>query len=72
MAAIITITPNPCIDISTSVEELIPDKKLLCTSLKKEPGGGGINVSKALKKLIVICCYFIDLFCHHSLIMVVN
>lgn len=51
MAAIITITPNPCIDISTSVEELIPDKKLLCTSLKKEPGGGGINVSRVIKRL---------------------
>lgn len=51
MSSIITITPNPCIDISTRVSELIPDKKLVCSSLKKEPGGGGINVSRVIKRL---------------------
>ncbi len=50
MSVIITITPNPCIDISTHVEQLIPEKKLVCTSLKKEPGGGGINVSRVIKR----------------------
>ncbi len=50
MPSIITITPNPCIDITTRVTELIPDKKLLCTSMKKEPGGGGINVSRVIKR----------------------
>ncbi len=50
MPSIITITPNPCIDITTHVTELIPDKKLLCTSMKKEPGGGGINVSRVIKR----------------------
>lgn len=48
---ILTITLNPTIDKSTSVETIIPDSKLRCTAVKKEAGGGGINVSKALQKL---------------------
>lgn len=48
---IITITPNPAVDKSTSTEQLIPEKKLRCTEMVVEAGGGGINVSKALTKL---------------------
>ena len=48
---ILTITLNPTIDKSTSVEKIIPDSKLRCTVAKNEAGGGGINVSKALQKL---------------------
>lgn len=48
---IITITINPAVDKSTTVEKLIPEKKLRCTDLLIEAGGGGINVSKAIKKL---------------------
>jgi len=51
MPAIVTITFSPCIDKSTSVPELIPEKKLKCTTPKLEPGGGGINVARAIKKL---------------------
>ena len=51
MTKIITITFNPAIDKSTSIESLISEKKLKCTSPKFEPGGGGINVSRAIKKL---------------------
>ena len=51
MPVIITITFNPCIDKSTSVAALIPEKKLKCTPPKFEPGGGGINVARAIKKL---------------------
>ena len=46
-----TITMNPAVDKSTTVEKLIPEKKLRCTDLLIEAGGGGINVSKAIKKL---------------------
>lgn len=42
---------NPAVDKSTTVEKLIPEKKLRCTDLLIEAGGGGINVSKAIKKL---------------------
>ena len=48
---ILTITLNPCIDKSSSVDQLQPETKLRCTEVTNEPGGGGINVSKALKKL---------------------
>lgn len=48
---ILTITLNPCIDKSTAVDKLEPEAKLRCTEVVNEPGGGGINVSKALGKL---------------------
>ena len=51
MPQIVTITLNPTIDKSTSVETLIPEKKLRCAAPVFEPGGGGINVSRAIKKL---------------------
>lgn len=48
---ILTVTLNPAIDKSTIVPGLQPESKLRCTDVLNEPGGGGINVSKALKKL---------------------
>lgn len=51
MLPIITVTVSPCIDISTSVPELTPERKLHCGEVKKEPGGGGINVSRVLSRL---------------------
>ncbi len=51
MENIITITLNPSIDKSTTVHALVPEKKMRCSSPKFEPGGGGVNVSRALKKL---------------------
>lgn len=51
MFNIVTITFSPCIDKSTSVPALIPERKLICTAPKLEPGGGGINVARAIKKL---------------------
>ncbi len=51
MHAIITITFSPCIDKSTSVPSFIPEKKLKCTAPLLEPGGGGINVARAIHKL---------------------
>ena len=51
MLKIITLTFSPCIDKTTSVRELIPEKKLKCSTPTLEPGGGGINVARAIKKL---------------------
>jgi len=51
MAAIITITFNPALDKSITVPELISEKKLKCSQPVYEPGGGGINVARAIKKL---------------------
>jgi len=51
MSQIITITFNPSIDKSATVPALIPEKKLSCSEPRFEPGGGGINVARAIKKL---------------------
>jgi 6-phosphofructokinase 2 len=51
VASIITITLNPAIDKSTRIETVLPDKKLRCSLPRFEPGGGGVNVARALKKL---------------------
>lgn len=51
MSTIVTVTFSPCIDKTTSVKKLLPDKKLQCAVPKLEPGGGGINVARAIKKL---------------------
>lgn len=51
MKRIITLTMNPAIDKSSSVDRIVPERKLYCETPKFEPGGGGINVSRAIKKL---------------------
>jgi 6-phosphofructokinase 2 len=51
MKKIITLTVNPALDKTISVDELIPEKKLRSSFSQVEPGGGGINVSRALHKL---------------------
>jgi len=51
MSQIVTITFNPCIDKSATVAQLVPEKKLSCSEPHFEPGGGGINVARAIKKL---------------------
>ncbi|WP_207535100.1 1-phosphofructokinase family hexose kinase [Desertivirga arenae] len=48
---ILTITLNPTVDKSTSIDKLVPEKKLRCEQPKFEPGGGGINVSRGLGRL---------------------
>jgi 6-phosphofructokinase 2 len=51
MKKIITLTLNPALDKTISVEQLVPEKKLRSSFSQVEPGGGGINVSRALHKL---------------------
>jgi 6-phosphofructokinase 2 len=46
--SIVTLTLNPALDKSTTVERLVPEHKLRCSALQTDPGGGGINVSKAV------------------------
>jgi 6-phosphofructokinase 2 len=48
---IVTLTFNPCIDKTTFVPQVIPDKKLKCGTPVFEPGGGGLNVARAIKRL---------------------
>ncbi len=51
MQKVITITLNPSLDKTTTVSSLVPEKKMRCSIPEIESGGGGINVSRALKKL---------------------
>jgi 6-phosphofructokinase 2 len=51
MRTITTLTMNPAIDKSTGTDHVIPERKLYCRPARYEPGGGGVNVSRAIKKL---------------------
>jgi len=51
MTAIITVTLNPAVDLSTTVERIVPVHKLRGTSLRRDPGGGGINVARVVTRL---------------------
>lgn len=51
MTDIVTFTPNPAIDVSTSVDRIVPVRKLRCSALQRDPGGGGINVARVIKRL---------------------
>lgn len=48
---IVTLTMNPTIDTNTRVKQVNPEQKLRCEKPHHEPGGGGINVSRAIHKL---------------------
>ena len=51
MSALITLTPNPALDLSTHVPRLVPSHKLRCGPALRHPGGGGINVARVLHRL---------------------
>jgi 6-phosphofructokinase 2 len=51
MTRILTITMNPSVDVSTTVERVIPSSKLRCGPARRDPGGGGINVARVAKRL---------------------
>jgi 6-phosphofructokinase 2 len=51
MEAIVTLTMNPALDVSTSVPHVLPERKLRCDQPRHEPGGGGINVARAVRRL---------------------
>jgi 6-phosphofructokinase 2 len=51
LTQIVTLTVNPAIDVSTSVKKLVPYTKMRCAPAHRDPGGGGINVARVLKRL---------------------
>jgi 6-phosphofructokinase 2 len=51
MTAILTVTMNPSIDVSASTGKVVPVRKLRCTDVRRDPGGGGINVARVVKRL---------------------
>ncbi len=48
---ILTLTLNPALDMATSVAAFDPGQKLRCSDPLLDPGGGGLNVSRAIKAL---------------------
>jgi 6-phosphofructokinase 2 len=48
---IVTLTINPAVDIFVNVGHVEPTQKLRCSSPKRDPGGGGINVARAAHRL---------------------
>lgn len=48
---IVTLTPNPALDLSTTVDRVEPVRKLRCDAPRFDPGGGGINVARVLSRL---------------------
>jgi 6-phosphofructokinase 2 len=51
MAAVVTLTMNPALDIATSTDRVEPTHKLRCSTPRYDPGGGGINVARAVHAL---------------------
>ena len=51
MRSIVTLTMNPALDVSTTVPYVLPDQKLRCEAPRYEPGGGGINVARVVRRL---------------------
>jgi 6-phosphofructokinase 2 len=49
--AILTVTLNPALDLETRTPELVPGQKLRCAPPRRDPGGGGINVARAVVTL---------------------
>ena len=51
LARIATLTMNPALDLSTATLRVTPEQKLRCQEPRYDPGGGGINVARAVTKL---------------------
>lgn len=50
-AGIATLTMNPAVDVSCETAQVVADRKLRCGPPLREPGGGGVNVTRAAARL---------------------
>ena len=51
MDRIATLTFSPSLDSATTTPRIYPEGKLRCSAPRFEPGGGGINVARAIRRL---------------------
>ncbi|MGF1598023.1 MAG: 1-phosphofructokinase family hexose kinase [Acidimicrobiales bacterium] len=51
METLVTVTLNPALDVSTTVDAVVAEHKLRCAPPGYEPGGGGINVGRVARRL---------------------
>ena len=61
MRDILTVTLNPALDVATSVTHMQANVKLRCAPPDLDPGGGGLNVARAIKLLGGQCRCFVAL-----------
>ena len=50
-ARVITVTLNPALDLAAGADEVVPGRKLRLDEPVVEPGGGGVNVARAIARL---------------------
>ena len=48
---IVTLTLNPAVDLATEAERIEPSHKIRCGVPRRDAGGGGINVARAVRRL---------------------
>jgi len=48
---ILTLTPNPALDITGAVDRIVPNEKTYVYDEAHAPGGNGINVARILTRL---------------------
>jgi 6-phosphofructokinase 2 len=57
--AIVTLSLNPAIDVSSETDRVLPTHKIRTTNEEYEPGGGGVNVARVIAELggeaLLIC-----------------
>ncbi|KEO50803.1 1-phosphofructokinase family hexose kinase [Thioclava pacifica] len=51
MPDILTITLKPAVDFATSTDHVEAGPKLYCSEPRVDPGGGGVNVARAISRL---------------------
>lgn len=51
MTQIVTLTLNPAVDKISSVQHIVAERKLRCSEPRYDPGGGGLNVARAIRRL---------------------
>ncbi|MBO6601801.1 MAG: 1-phosphofructokinase family hexose kinase [Roseicyclus sp.] len=51
MRDVLTLTLNPALDVSAETPQVVPGPKLRCAEARLDPGGGGVNVSRAIARL---------------------
>ncbi len=51
MPSIITLTLNPAVDKNSQVQQVVAERKLRCEPPVHHPGGGGLNVARAITEL---------------------
>lgn len=54
-APILTVTLNPSIDVSATTQTVTTEHKLRCSDVRRDAGGGAINVARVLKRLGADC-----------------